>query len=79
MQNLEWCWKRYKIPHNLPTDRDELDEYESNAKYLNATLKGLADSVFVKVIQCKITKHVWENLKIAYEETSKVKKRKLPT
>ena len=53
--------KGYKIPDNLPTDRNELDEYESNAKYLNAILKGLADSVFVKVMQCKTSKHAWEN------------------
>ena len=40
----------YKIPDNLPTNRYELDEYESNAKYLNEILKGLAYSVFVKVM-----------------------------
>ena len=33
--------KEYKIPDNLPIDRDELDEYESNTKALNAILKGL--------------------------------------
>ena len=71
--------KGYKIPDNLPTNRDELDEYESNAKYLNAILKGLAYSVFVKVMQCKTTKHAWEKIKIAYEGTSKVKKSKLQT
>ena len=31
--------KGYKIPDNLPTYRDELDEYESNAKYLNGIWK----------------------------------------
>ena len=50
----------YTIPDNLPTDRDGLDEYESNAKSFNAILKGLADSVFVKFMQCKTTKHAWE-------------------
>ena len=49
--------KGYGIPNNLPTDRDELDEYEFNEKALNVILKGLADSVFVKVMQCKTTKH----------------------
>ena len=77
MQNLEFCWKGYKIPDNLPTNRDELDEYESNAKYLNAILKGLSYSLFVKVMQCKTTKHAWEKLKISYEGASKVKKYKL--
>ena len=52
--------KGYKILGNLSTHRDELDEYESNAKDLNAILKGLADLVFVKFMQCKKTKHAWE-------------------
>ena len=66
--------KWYKIPDNLPIDRDQVDEYESNANTLNAILKGLADSVFVKVMQCKTTKHAWEKLKITYGGGSKVKK-----
>ena len=47
-----WCSveKGYKIPDNLSTDRDELDEWESNAKSLNAILKGLEHSVFVKLM-----------------------------
>ena len=84
LMSLGWkIWsfveKGYKIPENLPIDRDELYKYESNAKYLNTILKGLADSMFVKVMQCKTTKHAWENLKIAYEGASKVKKYKLQT
>ena len=50
--------KGYKIPYNLPTYRDELDEYECNAKALNAILKGLADLVLVKVVQCKTTRKI---------------------
>ena len=53
--------KGYKIPDNLPIDRDELGEDESNAKDLNAILKGLAYLVFVNVMQCTTTKHAWEN------------------
>ena len=69
----------YKIPEKLPTDRDELDEYESNAKSLNSILKGLEYSMFVKIVQCKTTKHAWEKLKISCEGASKVKKSKLQT
>ena len=65
--------KWYKILGNLPIDRDELDEYESNVKALNAILKGLEDSVFVKVMQCKTIKHAWEKLKTVYESQVKVK------
>ena len=35
--------------------------------------------MFVKVMQCKTTKHAWEKLKIAYKWASKVKKSKLQT
>ena len=35
--------------------------------------------VFIKVMQCKTTKHAWEKLKIAYKWASKVKKSKLQT
>ena len=59
--------KGYKIPENLPIDRDELYKYESNAKYLNAILSGLTQSVFVKFVQCKTSKHAWEKLKCFYE------------
>ena len=31
--------KGYKIPDNIPTNRDELNEYESVAKALNGILK----------------------------------------
>ena len=67
--------KGYKIPDNLTTDGDELDEYEFNEKSLNVIFKGLADSVFVKVMQCKTTKPAWEKLKIAYKGASKVIKK----
>ena len=63
MQNLESTEKMYKILDKLPTDRDELDEYETNAKELNTILKWLANWMFVKVMQCKTTKHAWEKLK----------------
>ena len=46
---------------------------------MNAVLKGLTNSVFVKVMQCKTTKHAWEKIKIAYEGASKVKKSKIQT
>ena len=71
--------KWYKIPDNLPTNIDELYEYESNTKSLNAILKGLPNLVFVKVMQCKTTEHAWEKIKIDYKGASKVKKSKLQT
>ena len=65
--------KEYKIPNGLPIDRDELDQYEANAKSMNKILSGLTNSLFVKVIQCKEAKHASKKLKIVYEGVSKVK------
>ena len=41
----------YNVPNDLPIDKDELDQYEANAKELNAILTGLTNLVFVKFIQ----------------------------
>ena len=71
--------KEYKIPNNLPINKDELDKYEANAKALNEILSGLTNSVFVKVMQCKTGKQAWEKLKNFYEGASKVKQSKLQT
>ena len=49
--------KEYKIPVDLPIDIDELYQYDANAKSMNAILSGLKNSMFVKVMQCKTTKH----------------------
>ena len=71
--------KDYKIPSKLPIDRDEQDKYESNAKALNAILNGLTNSLFVKVMQCKTTKHAWDKLKTIFQGDSRVKQSKLQT
>ena len=71
--------KGYQIPDNLPTNRDELDQYESNAKALNRMLSELTNLLFLKVMQCKTTKHAWEKLKTVYEGVCKDKQSKLQT
>ena len=71
--------KEYQIPDDLPIDRDELDQYESNYKAMNAILSGLTNIVLVKFMQCKKTKHARERLKTVYEGVSKVKQYKLQT
>ena len=76
IQSLDVYWKRVQSD-NLHVDRDELDQYEANAKALNAILSGLTNSVFVKVMQCKTTKHALEKLKTVYKGVSKVKQSKL--
>ena len=60
--------KEHKVPNDLSIDRYELDQYEANAKALNAILSGLNNSVFVKVMQCKTTKHAWKKSKLSMKE-----------
>ena len=69
--------KEYAVPDDVPIDEGELSQYEANAKDLNAILSGLTHSIFLKVMQCKTSKHAWEKLKCIYEGTSKVKEYKL--
>ena len=69
--------REYKVPDDLHIDIDELDQYEANAKALNAILSGLKNLVFVKFMQCKTAKHAWVKLKIVYEGVSKAKQSKL--
>ena len=69
--------REYKVPDDLPIDQDELDQYEANEKSLNSILSGLRNSVFVKVMQCKTSKHAWEKLKCVYGGAPKVKESKL--
>ena len=71
--------REYKVLANLPIDRDELDQYEANAKSLDAILSGLTNSVLVKVMKCKTSKHAWEKLIRVYEGAPKVKESKLQT
>ena len=64
--------REYKVPDDVPIDKGELSLYEANAKALNEILSGLIESVLVKVMQCKTSKHAWEKLKCIYQGTSKL-------
>ena len=62
MMSLGWkvfeaTEREYKnIKEILPTNSVELGQYEGNEKVLNSILSGLANTVFVKFMQCKTTK-----------------------
>ena len=71
--------KDLNIGNQFPTDTIELCQFEGNAKVLNATLSGLTNTVFNKVMQCKSAKQSWDKLKIIYEGAFKVKESKLQT
>ena len=69
----------YKVPDDVPIDEGELAQYEANAKAINAILSGLIESIILKLIQWKTSKHASEKLKCIYEGNSKVNKSKLQT
>ena len=85
LMSLGWkVWsateREYKITDDrLPTNLEEIDQFEGNSKPLNAILSGLTNSVFTKFMRCKTTKQAWDKLKIIYEGESKVKESKLQT
>ena len=56
LMSLGWkVWEatenEHKIVDNLPIEILELDQYEGNAKSLNAILSGLKNFMFVKVMR----------------------------
>ncbi|XP_057815069.1 uncharacterized protein LOC131028748 [Cryptomeria japonica] len=66
----------YTVP-STPTDLNTKKEYENNVKEKPATLSGLSDTEFVKVMQCKSSKETWDKLQRIYEGDAKVKEAKL--
>ena len=80
LMSLGWkVWVATEREYKITDDNVELGQYEGNAKSLNSILSGLTNTVFVKVMQCKIAKQAWDKLKIIYEGASKVKESKLQT
>ncbi|XP_059064804.1 uncharacterized protein LOC131856870 [Cryptomeria japonica] len=69
----------YTPPTNSPYTPDEKKKYESNAKAKNGILCGQSNSEFVKVIQCKTAKDIWDKLHSIYEGDDIVKQAKLHT
>ena len=76
-------WKavvnRYNVPTTPPTDHTAKKIYEDNSKAMNTILCGMSEIVFVKVMNCEISKEIWDKLKNIYEGDDKVKGEKLQT
>ena len=70
--------KGYDAPSSSSVDVDE-NVYTNDAKALNAILNGLANLVFVKVMHCKASKEIWDELECIYEGDTRVEKTKLQT
>ena len=63
----------YTFPSATPTDPTEKKKYETNAKAVNTLLGCISQSKFVKVMQCKSTKEIWDKIVLIYEGDDQVK------
>eukprot|EP00253_Pinus_taeda_P020209 PITA_20209 len=70
---------RYTFPSATPTDLAEKKKYETNAKAVNTLLGCLSQSEFVKVMQYKSAKEIWDKIVLSYEGDDQVKRAKLQT
>lgn len=82
LNSLRFCvWKLVKSGYTASTtpltDLVEIRLYECNAKANNAILCGLANSIFLNVMNCSSTKDAWEKLSSIYEGGTKVKQAKI--
>ena len=69
----------YTFPSTTSTDPDENKKYETNAKAFNTLLGCLSQSKFVKVMQFKSAKEIWDKIVLSYEGDDQVKRAKLQT
>ena len=57
----------YTFPSSIPIDAVGKKQYETNAKVVNTLLGSLSQSEFVKVMQFKSAKEIWEKIALSYE------------
>eukprot|EP00253_Pinus_taeda_P006216 PITA_06216 len=69
----------YTFPSATPTDLAEKKQFETNAKAFNTLLGCLSQSEFVKVMQDKTAKEIWDKIVLSYEGYEQVKRAKLQT
>ena len=69
----------YTFPSTAPTDPIEKKQFETNAKAVNTLLGCLSQSEFVKVMQHKTTKEIWDKIVLSYEGDEQVKRAKHQT
>eukprot|EP00253_Pinus_taeda_P005677 PITA_05677 len=69
----------YTFPSATPIDPAEKKKYETNAKEVNTLLGCLSQSEFVKVMQYKSAKEIWDKIVLSYEGDDQVKRTKLQT
>eukprot|EP00253_Pinus_taeda_P013639 PITA_13639 len=69
----------YTFPLAIPTDTVGKTQYETNAKVTNKLVGSLSQLEFVKVMQLKPAKEIWDKIILRYEGHSQVKRAKLQT
>ena len=69
----------YTFPSTIPTDTTGRKKYETNAKVVTTSLGSFSKSEFVKVMQLKSAKGIWDKIFLIYEGDSQVKHAKLQT
>eukprot|EP00253_Pinus_taeda_P011044 PITA_11044 len=67
----------YTFPSETPTDTTGKKKYETNVKAVNTLLGSLSQSEFVKVMQLKTTKEIWDKIILSYQGDDQVKRAKL--
>ncbi|XP_043694135.1 intracellular protein transport protein USO1-like [Telopea speciosissima] len=67
----------YSMTGVAPTDNQEKKKYENNSRAMHAIKDALIDSEFVKVMECKSAKQLWDKLKSIHEGDAKIKEAKL--
>jgi len=69
----------YNFPTTIPTNTLGKKKYGTNAKVVNTLLGSFSQSEFVKVMQLKSAKEIWDKIVQSYEGDSQVKNSKLQT
>eukprot|EP00253_Pinus_taeda_P016292 PITA_16292 len=69
----------YTFPSATPTNPAKKKKYETNAKVVNTLLGCLSQSEFVKVMQFKSAKEIWDKIVLSYEGDDQVKRAKFQT
>ena len=73
-------WEVVEMGYTKPivlANKDDKLEFSFNAKAMNVTLSGLAESEFVEVMHFDSAKEIWDKLISSYEGNEKVKGAKL--
>lgn len=61
----------------MTSDKDAKLEFTANSKAMNVLLGGLSELEFIKIMDCKIAKSIWDKLQNIHEGDDKVKMEKL--